>query len=235
MASKKILYAYCEDALSTELGNESKADQELAGRVLRSLADVDGLLASIRSAAETAKTQDAVPPTPNELFDQATKNRISGKNDASGVAETVKEKLTQKRQLEELDVTGDPRCFVGGNYFDGHNLTDIIDIVRAARHDAIFVYDFQVPSDQVHDLSLRLLSRCSTAIFEVTSPAGQLMELERCTDYNITPLILRQTMEGRTDIQASQMIHSMSGVDVTFYTRVSELTSLIRTYLTDSL
>ncbi len=34
-------------------------------------------------------------------------------------------------------------------------------------------------------------------MFEISNPAGQLMELERCRDYDIDPLILHQTTPGK--------------------------------------
>ena len=56
------------------------------------------------------------------------------------------------------------------------------------------------------------------------------MELERCRDYDIRPLIV-QNVIGNQDLQTSEMIGTMADSDVRPYMDNLQLRQLIETYL----
>ena len=84
---------------------------------------------------------------------------------------------------------------MGGHYYAaGPNLELLRELVEDEGLDAIVPIDFDMRGSDVHHRGLLLLHLCSKAVFEVTLPAGQLMELERCRDYDIKPPLIRSTM-----------------------------------------
>lgn len=94
----------------------------------------------------------------------------------------------------------DRRVFVGGNYDFMATLRKICDYVSGTSFTPILAWDFDVPSRRIHDFDLRLLHQCRFAIFEETSPAGELMELERTRDYGTLAIVVYQVRD--TDSQA---------------------------------
>ena len=84
------------------------------------------------------------------------------------------------------------RVFVGGNYDFMPLLREICKTVSDNGYQPIFAYDFEVPKDEIHDHDLRLLHNCKYAIFEVSNPAGELMEIERVRDWRIATLLIYQ-------------------------------------------
>lgn len=72
------------------------------------------------------------------------------------------------------------------------------------------------------------LHTCKFAIFEVTSPGGQLMEIERAEDYTIIPLILctEYAADGLT-----QMIQTAGLVIKTYRDVDRDILPIIRDYL----
>lgn len=84
------------------------------------------------------------------------------------------------------------RVFVGGNYDFMPLLREICKTVFDNGYQPIFAYDFEVPKDEIHDHDIRLLHNCKYAIFEVSNPAGELMEIERVRDWQISTLLIYQ-------------------------------------------
>ena len=115
-------------------------------------------------------------------------------------------------------------------FIDTANLEEIKRFVREEGFDPILAAEFDIEELDIHHHSLLLLHLCSKAVFEVTFPAGQLMELERCRDYNIKPLLVRNTMQDQ-DPLVSQMIRTMADEEVNAYSSIDELRELIRGYL----
>lgn len=73
--------------------------------------------------------------------------------------------------------------FIGGDY-DHMALLDFIrgiveDLKRPFKLYPIIAYQIKIPFQEIHRQDMILLSRSNFAIFEISSPAGQLLELER--------------------------------------------------------
>lgn len=84
------------------------------------------------------------------------------------------------------------RVFIGGDYDFMACLRQIGKYVREARYQPIIAIDFNPLKDNIHDYDIRLLAMCKRAIFEVTSAAGQYMEIERVRDFKIDACIIYQ-------------------------------------------
>ena len=236
---RRILLAYAEDSVSADLGAEDAVDQGLAGNVLRQYRTSGSLLSTIRSAIRREKEAGQFPRNPDQIVDEASQ---------PGWAEveivTVQEAMEQLAQEAEtreeartrtiendLDLLFKRRCFVGGNYFDQWpTLQEIKRIVGEEGFDPIFAGEFDIPASLIHHHSLMLLHLCYKAIFEVSGPAGQLIELEKCRDYEIGPLVVRSTKQGY-DPTVSKMVSTMGGVEVLGYSTMGELRELILKYL----
>lgn len=228
----RILLAYVEDLLSAPDGSEDQVDEGMAGRVLRSLNVDASLLGSLKAAACKMKRVTPGVLDPEELLQHVLITQPkSGAKVAASIAEAIEAtKPKPKRTIEGILSKYEERCFVGGNYFAASNLPDIIKVVAEEGFDPIVADDFDIPDSDVHHRCLLLLHLSSKAIFEVTHPAGQLMELERCRDYDLSPLILRQVMQDQ-DLITSKMISTMAGVEVTPYSLIGELRAIIHDYL----
>ncbi|MBA7596489.1 hypothetical protein ES703_03461 [subsurface metagenome] len=86
----------------------------------------------------------------------------------------------------DLPSTKGKRVFVGGDYNHLPDLREIKRHVDSLGYISIIPYDCGMPleyvKDFIHSFDMFLLGECRYAIFEVTSAAGQLMELQRAID-----------------------------------------------------
>lgn len=94
--------------------------------------------------------------------------------------------------------TYEMRVFVGGNYDSMSRLRDIKAAVFALRAGFVPILpydDFQLRRGEIHDWDLRLLHNCKYAIFDVTDPRGELMEIGRCAEYKCHTLLVYDSRE----------------------------------------
>jgi hypothetical protein len=230
---EKVFLAYAEDAMSADAGHEDSIDILPAGSTLRALGASDQLLTTIKVVSSRCKEAAAIVFLPDTVLNDAfTEIRVSREQIRGPVVERAREQEERKRRvIEELTTPLERRCFVGGSYHHGGpNIVPIAQIVRDAGFDAIVADDFEVSESDIHHRSLLLLHLCPKAIFEVTAPAGQLMELERCRDYDIKPMLVRNVMSGQGP-RVSAMVDTMAGVDVQPYETSEDLRRLINDYL----
>ena len=231
---RRILLAYVEDALSAEVGHEKVIDDGLAGSVLRGLKTAAALLNAIQEVANRRKRQELpIPGDPDDVLVEALAELKLNYEEAreSLVGPAEKSGPSPKRAIEDLVRPFEKRCFVGGNYFvGGPYLEETRQIVSKEGFDPIVARDFEMDKGDVHHRSLLLLHLCRKAVFEVSVPAGQLMELERCRDYDIEPLLVRHVLPN-ADPMVSEMIGSMARARVSAYSTCEELAELIRDYL----
>lgn len=96
----------------------------------------------------------------------------------------------RKKLLEHVLDTRGERVFVGISYEAGELiLGEIKIIVRELGMIPIVERDYNVAPDEIHDVAMWLLHQCKYAIFDITHPAGQLMELERSLDYPLKTFV----------------------------------------------
>jgi hypothetical protein len=99
------------------------------------------------------------------------------------------------------------RVFIGGNYSSAPaKLRDIRRWVEeAGEFYGIFpLDDLDLLKTEIHDWDLRTLHQCKYAVFEVTIPGGELMEIQRARDYKTLTLLLWEA-RGPTEAYPQQV------------------------------
>lgn len=131
---------------------------------------------------------------------------------------------------EELPGKYNTRVFIGGNYDFLAKLRKIRKFVADTGFNSVLAFDYDVPRDKIHDFDLRLLHNCKYAIFEVTSPAGELIEIEKATrDYGTTVFLvfeIRDPTQREPPSQISSMLTSLN-VPMFGYATYEELQTFI--------
>lgn len=116
------------------------------------------------------------------------------------------------RVFLDLPGTKGERVFVGGDYDHLPDLREIKKCVDSLGYVSIIPYDCGMPEEYIknyiHPFDMFLLGQCKYAIFEVTSAAGQLMELQRALDD--TECEVRVLYKARNDKQSDIPEHVSS-------------------------
>jgi hypothetical protein len=187
-ALRYFVLAYIEDLLSEEQ-REEKADELPAGKTLRLVYQVkESALERMKSIVRDKSSR--VIRDPEEVF-----NELARGQPAEQAVQPARALLIsgEKKKLGDFKLPWERRVFVGGNYKEEmYVLNEIKRFVEAKGYEPVFADDFEIPEGMIHHHSLMLLHECSKAIFEISSEAGQLMEIERLRDYDIKPLIVYQ-------------------------------------------
>lgn len=103
----------------------------------------------------------------------------------------------KRASVDDIPGSYKNRIFIGGDY--KNQLVVILEIAKFVRDNLgrhfvpIVATDFEIPDGKERDYCLRLLHNCKFAIFELTSMAGQLIEVERAKDYGTICLYVYNT------------------------------------------
>lgn len=115
----------------------------------------------------------------------------------------------------------DSRVFIGGNYDSMPVLREISRFVDECGFIPVMAYDCEMLQSRVHDETMLLLHNCRFAIFEVTRPSGELMELERIKDYGNVALLVYQVKSSEEMLtipgQISQMLTTTPVVRIGYH------------------
>lgn len=233
-ALRNILLAYVEDTLGTPIDFEDDADRTPAGRAL-----FDGFVIQLRLLREikcvsrgiketVVSWQHAMDPLP--ILEKALSQVGSTLSNALLLCQ--RQNLTIGPAPLGFPQPRDRRVFLGTNY-DTH--PHVIPEMRLATLNRNYVpvaaRDVVVPPNaNVHDVSLLLLHTCTRAIFDVTQPAGQFMEIERARDYGVNVLLVRTDPVSHPP-HVSQMICSL-GYPLQAYRDMAELRQRVANFLT---
>ena len=142
-----------------------------------------------------------------------------------------------KKPTDNLPGKFEERVFIGGNYDQIADLRNIASFVKESGFTPILPYDdFILPEDQIHDWDLRLLHCCNYAIFDVTQPGGELMEIERTRDYGVKTLLVHQIREKKnlkTDLpsKVKTMLLQSGSHETRGYTDFPALEAIIEEFL----
>lgn len=98
----------------------------------------------------------------------------------------------KKLDIDRMPGRFSRRVFIGGDYDFMACIREIERYVREARYKPIVAIDFNPPKNNIHDYDIRLLCNCKYAIFEITSAAGQYMEIERVRDFRTVACMVYQ-------------------------------------------
>lgn len=194
-ALHNVLLAYVEDTLQMPFDFEDNADRTPAGRFI-----IDGFAIQLRLLREIKSTSRMIKKSketwlksfnPETIFHPIL---LSFGIDSSNILI-----LCENRDLALGPVPlGFPqprerRVFIGTNYdTHSHLIPEMRLAVMAKNYVPVIVRDVVIPPNaNVHDVSLLLLHTCGWAVFDVTNPAGQFMEIERTHDYRTNVLLVR--------------------------------------------
>lgn len=231
-ALKYILLAYIEDTLNVNFGLEDEADGSPAARMLRDyyglqipiLRSIKQIALESKRSGEWASITD--PETILRRLDQVDTNKLTNYL-------THEVPHTPERQPFGFPQPWERRVFVGGNYQSHMPIIRHIErVVGALGYTPIVALDVDIPREQTHHHTMLLLHTCGFGIFEISTPAGQLMEIERADDYGTQILLLYSAMsqDAPPSPQVSSMVRTM-GAQLVGYNEPDELVEIIGTFL----
>lgn len=223
-----FLLAYIEDLLSQPEGEEDKADTLPAGKTLLGMYRVNGtLLEALKILTRTSKTKGAVIQDPEQIIkelDQTLSDYMAAKAKALAVSETL-------RKPGQFQSEWKDRVFVGGSY--SNHIAEICrigEICTELGFDPVVASRFETQPDRVHHHALMLLHECRRAVFEVSDDVGQLMEIERLRDYQVSALMLCQKDKDRLSAMLKALLES-SDCRFRQYGNIEEMDTHVRKFL----
>lgn len=226
-----FLFAYIEDLLSQPEGEEDKADTLPAGRTIRDMYRVDDtLIASLKILTKNSKTRETLIQDPEQIFNdlnQKLSEYLTAKTEALEVSETP-------RKPGQFQSEWKDRVFVGGSY--SNHIAEICrigEICRELGFDPVIASHFETQPDRVHHHALMLLHECRRAIFEVSDDVGQLMEIERLRDYQVSALMLCQKDKDRLSEMLKALFES-SDYRFRQYGNIEKMDTYVRDFLTQT-
>lgn len=223
-----FILAYVEDLLSQPKGEEDKADDLPAGKTLSGVYLVDRtLLSSLKLLVNTSKNKGTVIQDPEQIIkdlDRHLTEYLANKGNALAITETL-------RKPGQFQSEWKDRVFVGGSY--SNHIAEIYrigDMCAELGFDPVIASRFETQADRVHHHALMLLHECRRAIFEVSDDVGQLMEIERLRDYQVSALMLCQKDKERLSAMLKTLFES-SDCQFKQYSSMKEMETHVRDFL----
>ncbi|MGD6810412.1 MAG: hypothetical protein ACQCN3_12000 [Candidatus Bathyarchaeia archaeon] len=227
-----FLLAYCEDVLSASTGDEDNSDRLPACNVLRDTYLIDlTFLRLIKVNANNLKKTCLIPLEPNKLLLKSLENTGVTADNLLALCQSTQEQL-QASSLDSIIANWPTRVFIGGSFRELPRLRDIQGIVIRLNFNPILTHEVKGTEQSIHHHNLMLLHTCKYAIFEVTRPEGQLMEIERTRDYDILPLLVCSSMDETDEsrVKLSDMLET-AGFTIHGYRDTTHLSKIICEYL----
>ena len=227
-----ILLAYIEDTLGTEYDLEDNADRAAASRVLRDvfyfklkiLREIKNKSTQIKESGEWSSAKD-----PDPILQELAQRFYFNPNKLSDLCDRPLPKTDNP--LLGFPQPREKRVFIGTNYDAQPGIIPIAkEAVIRKGYTPIVVAEVGIPPGTAHDSSLVLLHTCKYAIFDITVPSGQLMEIERTHDYNVEVLLLRAVLPSEQQRGISEMLSTL-GYKIKTYNDPRELLDLIPKFL----
>ena len=182
-ARKSFFCAYIEDLLHAPLGSESSADEAPAAWALKDyfhlsqdeILPIKTLVVEKKQSSIWDKIRD-----PNQILRELIPK---GTVDLKAKFEiSISLKLEKKPLAFPTD--WEKAIFVGGNYiFHMPTIIKIRNVIKELGYEPIIADEYILPEEYIHHHCMMLLHACKYAIFDVTFPGGQLLEIERATDW----------------------------------------------------
>lgn len=151
-----------------------------------------------------------------------------------GGSEMASDKLSKEKvPPDKLPDEYDKRVFIGGNYDNIKILRDIQEAVHQLGLGLTAILprdDVEVPLQDTHDWDLRILHNCRYAIFDVSVPGGELMEIERVREYGTQTLLLYQSRDEGPPSHITRMLRTCK-LPLKGYYRDVDLKNTIREFL----
>ncbi len=225
-----FLRAYAEDTLLFDYDDEDEADRLAAASALRDTISVRmRLFREVKSVSRDLKLQKwATLSDPDEI--------VKPSLDRMGLSLDKVSELKHPNvmlRLREKTPLGFPqpvefRVFIGGKYGGSDEVIEKVrEIVLRLGMTPIVAREVETPRERTHEFAARLLHTCSFAIFDMSVPGGQYMEIERATDYGVKMLLIH-----KKGTQISTMASTALGVKGVFeFETVDDLYDRISKFL----
>lgn len=227
---RNFLLAYCEDTLSAESGQEDGADGSPACRILRDRFLIDlTFLRRIKEVSAEKKSKEEFPANPNDILKEAVNRHGADEANLLELCRSSEEALKQM-PIDPILYLWPRKVFIGGPFIDLARLRDIQELVIRLGFEPVLTEESGIPEELIHHHNLMMLHSCKYAIFEVSRPAGQLIEIERTRDYGIRPLLVYSSTGEEIPKHVSAMLRT-AGFDLKGYRDTIELGELIADYL----
>jgi len=237
-AIRYILSAYIEDNLNVELDNEAEANNSPAGQTLLNYYNIHpNLLRDINDTVSRVKREGnwATILNPEQIIDEL--NIVIGQATVTS-GSVIQGSTVPLTQTPPQDPFGFPqpwenRVFIGGCYHTHMPVIRYIQqLIENFNYTPIVAFDIDIDREHTHHHTLLLLHTCKYAIFDVSSPAGQLMEIERTIDYGNEVLLLYSTLtaEGGPSPLVSSMLRTMD-IEMNGYANFDDIDPIIQSFL----
>jgi hypothetical protein len=219
-----FMLAYIEDLLSAD--DLVKANDLPAGKTL-----IEGykynsdFLKLIRDKVAELKTEGKpLPERPEAILLSA-----KGTTDIPGLI-TVLPKERPVRTLRNFGSDWDKRVFIGGSGGLPDMFDEIAKAVEKLGYDPVIAVRFENPNGMSpYYKCLLILHSCKYAIFDLTQQRGQLLEVERSTDYGVRTLLVWNAHEASPI--TSMLTFKERGFKYYAFEDTSELEEVIRDFL----
>jgi len=232
-ALKYFILAYIEDLVSAD--NENEADSTPAGRTLLEGYRLEpSLLSLLKEKVQNLKKQKKIPLRPEEVVqDQERQMAYQSYKDVAARFKLVEPKEEQLRSFAKFDSNWERRVFIGGSFGLDFILDYVAKIVRRLGFDPILSLDFLTPQGvNIHQKCLTLLHCCKYAIFDVSEQVGQLMELERVSDYEIKALVIWPKNKENVVTQMLKTYLDSRGIEHASYVIIEDIDKAVQEFLT---
>jgi hypothetical protein len=228
---RNILLAYIEDTLDTNFDDEDDADRAFAAMFLRDAIRIKlRLLRELKAASRKAKADGLWTKTydPANILSEVV--RSLSLDEANMIQYCEKKELNREMPLG-FPQPRESRVFIGTNYdTHAHVIPLIKEAVVRKGYVPIIVNEVHFNPKETHDVSLLLLHTCKYAIFDITNPGGQFMEIERARDYGLSVRLVRSAPAGHPPA-VSQMITSMGLTPVLYRDPTVDFNTIVGAFL----
>lgn len=189
-ALTNFLLAYIEDSLNAKYEYEDQAERAPAARILRDSFLFDAkILRAIKDYVLSLKKEGKW----KEILDsKVVLKEVTKKIDFDlNKLEVLCEDFPKKgKPLVGFPQPRDKRVFIGTNYDKNPAVIPVIkQAVMTKGYAPVIPAEYGIDPNNIHDETMTLLHTCGHAIIDITNPAGQYMEVERCHDYKIHTIL----------------------------------------------
>lgn len=137
----------------------------------------------------------------------------------------------EKFDISDIPGKMEERVFVGGNYTYLSLLRSIRNWIKQAGFTPILADDFDVPKNKINEYDQILVHNSKYALFEITTDAGHLPEIERAAkDYSKLVLCVyqvRNESDRSPPPQVSKMLTTLPDLSMFGYVTVEELEAFL--------
>ena len=136
--------------------------------------------------------------------------------------------------IDNIPGSFEQRVFIGGDYTNIAILREIRKLVSKLGFQPILLADFTIPTGEVFETAVFLLSRCKYVIFEVSTKSAAYMELVKCKDFKVRVLLIYQALFEPTTHKSSMIrsfVKSYKNAQLWSYPNFSEMKKIVKQWL----